>query len=70
MKETASSVLHFILITSVIVQAFEPITTTIVTGVGVATLGSKLYNYLFETCNAHWIGFNGTGKHKHAEEIM
>lgn len=67
MKEIASSVLHFILITSVIVQAFEPITTTIVTGVGVATLGNKLYNYLFETCNGHWIGFNATGKDRHGE---
>lgn len=62
MTETASSVLHFILITSVAVHAFEPITTSIVAGAGVAALGNKLYNYLFETCNAHWIGFNATGK--------
>lgn len=66
MTERASLLLHFILITSVIAHAFEPITTTILTGTGVAVLGNKLYNYLFETCNGHWMGFNATGKHKHA----
>ncbi|XP_060746369.1 torsin family 1 isoform X2 [Tachysurus vachellii] len=61
MKERASLVLYFILIPSVIVQAFEPISTSILTGAGVAALGKKLYNYLVETCNEHWVGFNKTG---------
>lgn len=67
MTETASSVLQLILITGVIVHAFEPISTTIVAGAGMAALGNKLYNYLFETCNEHWIGFNTTGKHNHVK---
>lgn len=66
MTDTASSVLRFILFTSAIVHAFEPISTSILAGAGVAALGNKLYNYLFETCNEHWIGFNATGKHKDA----
>ncbi|GAA6105332.1 torsin-1A-like isoform X2 [Tachysurus ichikawai] len=62
MKEKASLVLYFILIPSVSVQAFEPISTSILTGAGVAVLGKKLYNYLVETCNEHWVGFNKNGK--------
>uniref|UniRef100_A0A4W4EM36 Torsin family 1 n=1 Tax=Electrophorus electricus TaxID=8005 RepID=A0A4W4EM36_ELEEL len=50
MKETFSALFHFILISSVVVHAFEPISTTIVAGLGAAALGKKLYNYLFETC--------------------
>ncbi|GAA6105331.1 torsin-1A-like isoform X2 [Tachysurus ichikawai] len=61
MKEKASLVLYFILIPSVSVQAFEPISTSILTSAGVAVLGKKLYNYLVETCNEHWVGFNKNG---------
>ncbi|XP_076842470.1 torsin family 1 isoform X2 [Brachyhypopomus gauderio] len=61
MKETFSTLLRYMLISGVLVHAFEPISTTIVAGVGAASLGMKLYNYLFETCDENWIGFNATG---------
>uniref|UniRef100_A0AAY5F2S7 Torsin n=1 Tax=Electrophorus electricus TaxID=8005 RepID=A0AAY5F2S7_ELEEL len=68
MKETFSALFHFILISSVVVHAFEPISTTIVAGLG--TLGKKLYNYLFETCDDNWIGFNATGLQEDLEEKL
>ncbi|XP_029941281.1 torsin family 1 isoform X2 [Salarias fasciatus] len=45
---------------SVLVRAFDPITTTVVVGIG-ATLGRTIYNYLRESCDPKWISFNATG---------
>ncbi|XP_028829598.1 torsin family 1 isoform X2 [Denticeps clupeoides] len=43
------------------VKALEPISTTIFVGTGAAVLGKKLYNYIYESCDANWIAFNATG---------
>ncbi|KAF1371451.1 hypothetical protein PFLUV_G00278110 [Perca fluviatilis] len=45
---------------SVLVNTFEPITTTVVLGIG-AALGRTIYNYLHESCDSKWIAFNATG---------
>lgn len=47
---------------SVLVNTFEPITTTVVLGIG-AALGRTIYNYLHESCDPKWIAFNATGEH-------
>ncbi|KAL2100052.1 hypothetical protein ACEWY4_004446 [Coilia grayii] len=55
------TLLHYFLITSCIVDAFEPVTTSAFFGVaGVGYLGNKLYKYLFETCDDQWIRFNSS----------
>lgn len=58
------TLLHYILITSFIVDAFEPITTTAVFGAGACYLGNKLYKFLYETCDDTWIHFNSSSKFK------
>ncbi|KAK6305052.1 hypothetical protein J4Q44_G00238320 [Coregonus suidteri] len=54
---------YYVLISSVLVNAFEPISTTFVVGagVGLAAVGQKMYNYLYESCDSKWVAFNSTG---------
>ncbi|GAA6219265.1 torsin-1A-like isoform X2 [Lates japonicus] len=52
--------LHILSTTGVLVNTFDPFTTTVVIGVG-ATLGRTIYNYLHESCDSKWIAFNATG---------
>ncbi|XP_070780533.1 torsin family 1 isoform X2 [Enoplosus armatus] len=52
--------LHSFLTACVLVNAFDPITTTVVVGVG-ATLGRTIWNYFHESCDPKWIAFNSTG---------
>lgn len=54
--------LHIFSSACVLVNAFEPITTTVVLGVG-ATLGGIIWKYLNEKCDQKWIAFNSTGEH-------
>ncbi|XP_020506571.1 torsin family 1 isoform X2 [Labrus bergylta] len=51
--------LHGVLTANVLVNAFDPFTTTLVLGLG-ATLGRTIYNYLHESCDKKWIAFNAT----------
>lgn len=51
----------YVSVASVLVNAFDPFTTTVVVGVG-ATLGRTIYNYFRESCDAKWIAFNATGE--------
>ncbi|XP_039978803.1 torsin-1B-like isoform X2 [Xiphias gladius] len=52
--------LHVLLTTGLLVNTFDPFTTTVVIGIG-ATLGRTIYNYLHESCSSKWIAFNATG---------
>lgn len=52
--------LHVLSTAGVLVNAFDPITTTVVVGIG-ATLGRTIYRYLHESCDSKWIAFNATG---------
>ena len=54
--------LHVFLAAGVLVNAFEPITATVVVSVG-AALGRTIYNFLHESCDAKWITYNATGEH-------
>ncbi|XP_062867358.1 torsin family 1 isoform X1 [Trichomycterus rosablanca] len=56
MKRTARTLLHYIIITSVLVHSLEPLTSFVV-GSGLA----GLYSYLFNSCSEKNIKFNGTG---------
>lgn len=59
--------LHVLLTAGALVNAFDPITTTV--GVGLlATLGRTVYKYFHESCDKKWIGFNSTGEH--AESVF
>ncbi|XP_052377270.1 torsin-1A-like isoform X3 [Oncorhynchus keta] len=65
MKATyATYFVYYVLISSGFVNAFEPISTTFVVGVGVglAAVGRTIYNYVYESCDSKWIAFNSTGK--------
>lgn len=53
--------LHALSTVAVLAGAFDPITTTVVFGVG-AALSRTIYNYLRESCNPNWIAFNATGE--------
>lgn len=44
-----------------LVNAFDPITTTVVVGVG-AALGRTIFKYFKETCDPKWIAYNATGE--------
>lgn len=46
---------------ALLVNTFDPVTTTVVVGVGTA-LGRTIYNYLHESCSPKWLTFNATGK--------
>ncbi|XP_023999394.1 torsin-1A-like [Salvelinus sp. IW2-2015] len=64
MKATyATYFVYYVLISSGFVNAFEPISTTFVVGagVGLAAVGRRVYNYVYESCNSKWIAFNSTG---------
>ncbi|KAL0965236.1 hypothetical protein UPYG_G00278560 [Umbra pygmaea] len=64
MTTTHKTFLGYVLISSLVVNAFEPITTTVVAGAsGAAAIaaGRKIYNYFFESCDSKWIAFNSTG---------
>ncbi|XP_029921718.1 torsin family 1 isoform X2 [Myripristis murdjan] len=52
--------LLYVSIACVVADAFEPITTTVVVGLGV-TLGRIIYNYSQESCDSKWVAFNATG---------
>ncbi|XP_070706454.1 torsin family 1 isoform X2 [Pempheris klunzingeri] len=52
--------LHVFSTASVLVNAFDPITTTVVVSVG-AALGRTIYDYFHERCDPKWISFNVTG---------
>ncbi|XP_071219504.1 torsin-1A-like isoform X1 [Salvelinus alpinus] len=52
---------YYVLISSVFVNAFEPISTTFVLGLGLAAVGRKMYSYVYENCDSNWIAFNSTG---------
>uniref|UniRef100_A0A3Q2P0H2 Torsin family 1 n=1 Tax=Fundulus heteroclitus TaxID=8078 RepID=A0A3Q2P0H2_FUNHE len=51
---------HVSLAASGLVNAFDPITTTVLVGFG-ATLGRTIYRYFQETCDPKWIAYNATG---------
>uniref|UniRef100_UPI0037E7D79B torsin-1A-like isoform X2 n=1 Tax=Semicossyphus pulcher TaxID=241346 RepID=UPI0037E7D79B len=61
--------LHVFLTASVLVHTFDPLTTTVVLGIG-ATLGRTIYNYLHESCDPKWITFNATGLQADLERKM
>uniref|UniRef100_A0A3P8XDM4 AAA+ ATPase domain-containing protein n=1 Tax=Esox lucius TaxID=8010 RepID=A0A3P8XDM4_ESOLU len=62
MRPTYKTLFGYILISSVLVKAFEPITTTIVAGAGAAAAaGWNMYSYFYESCDSQWIDFNSTG---------
>lgn len=53
--------LHVLLTAGALVNAFDPITTTV--GVGLfATVGRTIYKYFHESCDTRWIAFNATGE--------
>ncbi|XP_028274278.1 torsin family 1 isoform X2 [Parambassis ranga] len=51
---------HVFLIASVLVNAFDPITTAVTVGI-CASLGRTIYDYFHERCDSKWIAFNVTG---------
>ncbi|XP_041815944.1 torsin family 1 isoform X2 [Chelmon rostratus] len=53
-------VFHVFSTASVLVNTFDPVTTTVAVGVG-ATLGRTIWNYFHESCVSRWIAFNATG---------
>lgn len=59
---TWTTVLHCLLISGLVVEAIEPVSTSLLLGTG-AVLGRKLYRYLYETCDENWLNFNATGEH-------
>uniref|UniRef100_A0A672NIG5 Torsin-1B-like n=1 Tax=Sinocyclocheilus grahami TaxID=75366 RepID=A0A672NIG5_SINGR len=44
-----------------LVEAIEPVSTSLLLGTGAAVLGRKLYHYLYETCDENWLNFKATG---------
>jgi len=54
--------LHCILVSGLIVEAIEPVSTSLLVGTGAAMLGRKIYRYLYETCDENWVDFNATGE--------
>ncbi|KAM4635420.1 torsin family 1 isoform 2-T2 [Polymixia lowei] len=60
MTATYKTVLLYISIASVVVNAFDPITITVVAGAG-AFLGRTIYNLFTESCDPNWVTFNATG---------
>ncbi|XP_057674447.1 torsin family 1 isoform X2 [Corythoichthys intestinalis] len=52
--------LHILSTVASLVGAFDPITTSIMFGIG-AALSRTIYNYLHESCDHKWIAFNSTG---------
>ncbi|XP_017286703.1 torsin family 1 isoform X2 [Kryptolebias marmoratus] len=62
--------LHVLLTAGVLVNAFDPITTTVLVGVGTAALGRTIYNYFHESCDKKWIAFNATGLQTDLDEKL
>ncbi|XP_063066125.1 torsin-1A-like isoform X2 [Engraulis encrasicolus] len=60
MAHACMTLLQCFLITSCIVEAIEPVSTTAFVVGGVGYIGNKLYKYLYETCDKHWIKFNAS----------
>ncbi|XP_007256609.1 torsin family 1 isoform X2 [Astyanax mexicanus] len=60
MKASGSTLLRYVVLTSALVGAFEPVSTAVVAGMGAAALGRKLYHYLYENCDGNWINFNSS----------
>ena len=56
--------LHVLITTSVLVSAFDPVTSTVVVGAA-AFLGGTIYYYSQESCSSSWISFNATREHAH-----
>lgn len=63
LPRTWTTVLHLIVISGLIVEAIEPVSTSLLLGTGAAVLGRKLYHYLYETCDENWLNFNAAGEH-------
>lgn len=57
-----TTLLHCILISGLIVEAIEPVSTSLLVGTGAAYLSKKLYYYVYETCDENWVNFNATGE--------
>lgn len=60
---------HVFLTISVVTNAVDPITTTVVVGLG-ATLGRTIWNYLHEHCSSKWIDYNATGDCAHIKRVQ
>ncbi|TRY95073.1 hypothetical protein DNTS_004701 [Danionella cerebrum] len=59
--KTWETVMHLLLVCGVIVEAIEPVSTSLLVGTGAAVLGRKLYRYMYESCDENWVNFNATG---------
>ncbi|XP_056146715.1 torsin family 1 isoform X2 [Lampris incognitus] len=57
---TCKTLVLYVAIASVVVNAFDVFTASFVVGVG-AALGRSIYNYLHESCDSRWLKFNATG---------
>uniref|UniRef100_A0A8C5BZS9 Torsin-1A-like n=1 Tax=Gadus morhua TaxID=8049 RepID=A0A8C5BZS9_GADMO len=60
MGTTCRALLVCFLTANLVVNAFEPFTTTIAVGV-TAALGRTIYNYFHESCDPKWVQLNATG---------
>ncbi|XP_059381787.1 torsin-1A-like [Carassius carassius] len=63
-RRTWTTVLQLIVISGLVVEAIEPVSTSLLLGTGAAVLGTvgrKLYHYLYETCDENWLNFNAAG---------
>ncbi|CAL8406242.1 unnamed protein product [Arctogadus glacialis] len=60
MGTTCRALLVCFLTAILVVNAFEPFTTTIAVGV-TAALGRTIYNYFHESCDPKWVQLNATG---------
>jgi uncharacterized membrane protein len=61
MGTTCRALLVCFLTANLVVNAFEPFTTTIAVGV-TAALGRTIYNYFHESCDPKWVQLNATGE--------
>ncbi|KAM9841272.1 torsin family 1 isoform 2-T2 [Aulostomus maculatus] len=55
-----SLLFHVFSVVAVLVSTFDPITTTVVVGIG-ATFGRRIFNYFHESCEPKWVSFNASG---------
>lgn len=61
METTCKTLVAYILIANLVVNAFDPISTTIAVG-ATAALGRTIYNYFHESCDPKWVQLNATGE--------
>ncbi|CAL8277348.1 unnamed protein product [Merluccius merluccius] len=54
------TLLVYFCVANLVVNAFEPVSTTIAIG-ATAFLGRTIYNYFHESCDPKWVQFNATG---------